>query len=60
MEITNVILDSRYLTADPQCTGFENVIRRGIFLNQSIQQIQELLEEIVEFSGLGNRISHPL
>ena len=55
-----VSLIDQSLGLDPQCTGFENVIRRGIFLNQSIQQMQELLEEIVEFSGLGNRISHPL
>ena len=55
-----VSLIDQSLGLDPQCTGFENVIRRGIFLNQSIQQMQELLEEIVEFSGLGARISHPL
>ena len=55
-----VSLIDQSLGLDPQCTGLENVIRRGIFLNQSIQQMQELLEEIVEFSGLGARISHPL
>ena len=33
-----VSLIDQSLGLDPQCTGFENVIRRGIFLNQSIQQ----------------------
>ena len=45
---------------DPQCTGLENIFRRGIFLNQSTQQMQDKLDEIVEFSGVGDRIRHPL
>ena len=48
------------LGMDPQCTGIENIFRRGIFLNQSTQQMQEHLDDIVEFSGLGDRIRHPL
>ena len=48
------------LGMDPQCTGIENIFRRGIFLNQSAQQMQEHLDDIVEFSGLGDRIRHPL
>jgi ABC-type polysaccharide/polyol phosphate transport system ATPase subunit len=48
------------LGMDPQCTGIENIFRRGIFLNQSNQQMQERLDDIVEFSGLGDRIRHPL
>ena len=48
------------LGMDPQCTGIENIFRRGIFLNQSNQQMQDRLDDIVEFSGLGDRIRHPL
>ena len=48
------------LGMDPQCTGIENIFRRGIFLNQSTQQMEEHLDDIVEFSGLGDRIRHPL
>ena len=48
------------LGMDPQCTGIENIFRRGIFLNQSTQQTEEHLDHIVEFSGLGDRIRHPL
>ena len=48
------------LGMDPQCTGIENIFRRGIFLNQSNHQMQEHLDDIIEFSGLGDRIRHPL
>lgn len=48
------------LGMDPQCSGIENIFRRGIFLNQSTQQMQSRVDDIVEFSGLGRRIRHPL
>ena len=48
------------LGMDPQCSGIENIFRRGIFLNQSNQQMQSRVDDIVEFSGLGDRIRHPL
>jgi ABC-type polysaccharide/polyol phosphate transport system ATPase subunit len=48
------------LGMDAQCTGIENIYRRGIFLNQSTSQMASALDDIVEFSGLGDRIRHPL
>jgi len=48
------------LGLDAQCTGIENIYRRGLFLNQSKHQMRELVDEIVSFSGLGDRIRHPL
>lgn len=48
------------LGLDPQCSGIENIFRRGIFLNQSTQQMQSRVDDIVKFSGLGDRIRHPL
>ena len=48
------------LGMDVQCTGIENIYRRGIFLNQSTSQMASALDDIVEFSGLGDRIRHPL
>ena len=48
------------LGMDPHCSGIENIFRRGIFLNQSTQQMQGRVDDIVEFSGLGDRIRHPL
>jgi ABC-type polysaccharide/polyol phosphate transport system ATPase subunit len=57
---TVVSMIDQGLGMDPQCTGIENIFRRGIFLNQSTQQMQDRLDDIVEFSGLGDRIRHPL
>ena len=48
------------LGMDPQCSGIENIFRRGIFLNQSTLQMQSRIDDIIEFSGLGDRIRHPL
>ena len=57
---TVVSMIDQGLGMDTQCTGIENIFRRGIFLNQSTQQMQDRLDDIVEFSGLGDRIRHPL
>jgi ABC-type polysaccharide/polyol phosphate transport system ATPase subunit len=57
---TVVSMIDQGLGMDSQCTGIENIFRRGIFLNQSTQQMQDRLDDIVEFSGLGDRIRHPL
>ena len=48
------------LGMNPQCSGIENIFRRGIFLNQSSQQMQSRVDDIIEFSGLGDRIRHPV
>jgi lipopolysaccharide transport system ATP-binding protein len=48
------------LGLDLQCTGIENIYRRGLFLNQSGRQMESHVDDIVEFSGLGERILHPL
>ena len=48
------------LGMDPQCSGIENIFRRGIFLNQSTKQMRSRVDAIIEFSGLGDRIKHPL
>ena len=48
------------LGLDLQSTGIENIYRRGLFLNQSGRQMESHVDDIVEFSGLGERICHPL
>lgn len=53
------MIDQR-LGMDPNCSGIENIFRRGVYLNQSTQQMRARVDEIVEFSGLGDRIRHPL
>jgi ABC-2 type transport system ATP-binding protein len=55
-----VSLIDQGLGMDSQCSGFENIIRRGIFLNQSANQMKNRADDIIQFSGLGNRIRHPL
>jgi ABC-2 type transport system ATP-binding protein len=57
---TVVSMIDQGLGMDSQCSGIENIFRRGIFLNQSTQQMQVRVDDIVEFSGLGDRIRHPL
>jgi len=51
---------SSMLGVDPQFTGYENIIRRGVFLNLSPEEMQARVPEIAEFSGLGNRLRHPV
>jgi len=48
------------LGLDPQFTGIENIYRRGIFLNQERSFMESQVDDIVAFSGLGERIRHPL
>lgn len=48
------------LGLDPGFTGYENVVRRGLFLNQTRQQMLDRIDEIAEFSGLGDRMRHPV
>lgn len=45
---------------DMNCTGRENVMRRGIFLRQSKSMMDSRMDQIIDFSELGNRIDHPL
>ena len=48
------------LGLDPQFTGIENIFRRGIYLNQDRSFMESQVDDIVGFSGLGERINHPL
>ena len=45
---------------DPEISGYENIIIRGLFLGQTRQQMQEKMEEIAEFSELGEYLDMPL
>jgi ABC-type polysaccharide/polyol phosphate transport system ATPase subunit len=48
------------LGLEPEFTGRENILRRGIFLNQTMQVLRQAMDDIVEFAGLEERIDHPL
>ncbi len=45
---------------DPEISGYENIIIRGLFLGQSRKSMQRRMDEIAEFSELGEYLSMPL
>ncbi|GAB7143516.1 ABC transporter ATP-binding protein [Mycobacterium riyadhense] len=46
---------------DPEISGYENIIIRGLFLGQTRKQMQAKVDEIAEFTELGeNYLSMPL
>jgi ABC-type polysaccharide/polyol phosphate transport system ATPase subunit len=45
---------------DPEQTGRENAVSLGIRLGESLDAMQDTLDEIQEFSGLGRRFDHPV
>lgn len=45
---------------DQECTGYENIMMRGILLGLSRKQIQAKMEEIALFTDLGDYLSVPI
>lgn len=45
---------------DPEVTGFENIIIRGLFLGQTRRQMLAKMDEIAEFTELGDYLDMPL
>ncbi|NGX05847.1 ATP-binding cassette domain-containing protein [Mycobacteroides franklinii] len=45
---------------DPEITGYENIIIRGMFLGQTRKQMQAKVDEIADFTELGEYLSMPL
>lgn len=45
---------------DPEISGYENIIIRGLFLGQTRRQMKQKMDEIAEFSELGDYLSMPL
>ena len=48
------------LGMDPEATGYENIFLRGAIMGLSPGEIQERVDEICEFSELGDYINMPL
>ncbi len=48
------------LGMDPESTGYENILLRGLFLGLSRAQIDEKTDEIAEFTELGHFLDLPL
>ena len=45
---------------DPEISGFENIIIRGLFLGQTRKSMLSKVDEIAEFTELGDYLSMPL
>jgi ABC-2 type transport system ATP-binding protein len=45
---------------DPEITGLENIIIRGLFLGMTRQQMKERIDDIAEFTELGDFLRMPL
>jgi ABC-2 type transport system ATP-binding protein len=45
---------------DPEISGFENIIIRGLFLGQTRKQMLAKVDEIADFTELGEYLSMPL
>jgi len=45
---------------DGSLTGYENIVTSGILLGASVSEMKSKIEEIAEFSGLGDRINTPV
>lgn len=45
---------------DPEVTGYENIIRRGVFMGLSRKQAQDLVPSVREFSELGDYLELPM
>ena len=45
---------------DPEISGFENIIIRGLFLGQTRKQMMAKVDDIADFTELGEHLSMPL
>ena len=45
---------------DPEITGYENIVIRGLFLGQTRKQMAAKVDEIAEFTELGDYLAMPL
>ena len=49
-----------FLGMDHENTGYENIMLRGLFLGLTRQQIKERVDDIVEFTELGDFLNLPI
>lgn len=45
---------------DPEISGYENIVIRGLFLGESKKSMERKMDEIAEFTELGDYLSMPL
>jgi ABC-type polysaccharide/polyol phosphate transport system ATPase subunit len=49
-----------YMGMDATLSGYENIIRRGVFMGLSKKEAQALIPEVEQFSELGNYLKLPM
>ncbi len=49
-----------FLGMDMDATGYENIITRGLIMGKTINEMKMLVDEIVDFSGIGNFLYMPM
>jgi ABC-2 type transport system ATP-binding protein len=59
VEGRSVPLFDMSLGMDPESTGYENILFRGMYLGFSRTEIRDKVQEIAEFAGLGQFIDMP-
>jgi len=47
------------LGIDPEATGYENIMTRGLFLGLMPEEVRERMDEIAEFTQLGDYLAMP-
>src|SRR5437763_1869973 len=45
---------------DPELSGYENIIIRGLFLGMTRKEMEKRMDDIADFSELGNYLSMPI
>ena len=45
---------------DPEISGYDNIVIRGLFLGMSRRQMEQRVDDIAEFTELGDYLSMPL
>lgn len=45
---------------EPESTGYENITLRGILLGFNLKEIRERIDQIAQFTGLGDYLSMPM
>lgn len=48
------------LGIDPESTGYENIMIRGLFMGMSRKQVADHIDSIAEFAGLGEFLNMPV
>ena len=58
--LSGIYEPTRGVGMDPEISGWENIIIRGLFLGESKRSMQKKMDDIAEFSELGDYLSMPL